>query len=67
MKNVRRFQRVILVSFVGINSIVYTEMKAFLFSEQLVFIITAIAIATLLVLSASYVKKGISKKMNKPV
>jgi hypothetical protein len=65
MKNVRRFQRVTLVGFVGINSIVYTEMKEFRFDEQMLFVSSVVFVAVVFVLIFSLIKKA--GKKNKTV
>jgi hypothetical protein len=53
MKNIRRFQRTTLVGFVGLNSIVYTEMKDFPLNEQLVLVLSVILGTTCLLLMLS--------------
>lgn len=65
MKNIRRFQRTTLVGFIGINSIVYTEMKEFTLNEQVLFVSSVVITATILVLIFSALKK--TGKKNKSI
>ncbi len=65
MKNIRRFQRVTFVSFVGLNSIVYTEMAEFPINEQVILIISVVAITTgLVLLSSLFRKKSARNQLN---
>lgn len=57
MKKIRRFQRATLVGFVGMNSIVYTQMKGFPVNEQLLLVVSVIAITTGVVLLPSRFRK----------
>lgn len=65
MKNIRRFQRATLIGFIGINSVVYTEMKEFALDEQVLFVSSVVITAMILVFIFSILKK--TGKKNKSI
>lgn len=57
MRNIRRFQRTILVVFIGINAFVFTSMKSYTFSDRIWLTLAAMSLATVTVLTIAYITK----------
>lgn len=61
MKNIRRFQRTIIVGFLTLNAFAYTQVNQFSASEKLVVVLATLVLSTSLVLMFSKRKTSRSK------
>ena len=61
MKNIRRFQRSIIVGFLTLNAFAYAQINQFTTNDKLALVIATLALSTLLVLLFSKRKTTKSK------
>lgn len=61
MKNIRRFQRTIIVGFLTLNALAYAQVNQFSASEKLVVVVATLVLSTSLVLLFSKRKTSKSK------
>lgn len=61
MKNIRRFQRTIIVGFLTLNAFAYAQVNQFSASEKLVVVVATLVLSTSLVLLFSKRKTSKSK------
>ena len=69
MRNIRRFQRTILVVFTGINTFVFTTMKNYTFPNRIWLTLGFMLLAVCLVLTAAYfarIQREKKKGFNNP-
>ncbi len=57
MRNIRRFQRTILVVFTGVNTFVFTSMKNYTLSDRIWLTVAFMSLAACLVLLTAYIMR----------
>lgn len=57
MRNIRRFQRTVLVAFTGMNTFVFTTMKNYSLSDRIWLTVGFMLLASCVVLLAAYIAK----------